>query len=133
MKPTQTAGSLRSASPASQDLRTSVKILASEDEEGEDDDEEEEDDKIRGPEGRARVAAERQRRVWNADPGRRDDVLPYLVWSIVHDEDRSAAELKAFLKVQCLPRLSSRRCLLCFELLQSRLLTITIMEQPGWD
>lgn len=82
--------------------------MASEDGEGEDTDGEE-DEEGRGPEGRARVAAERQRRVWNADPGRRDDVLPYLVWSIVHDEDRDNAELKAFLEVQCLPRLSSRR------------------------
>lgn len=45
-------------------------------------------------------SAEFQRRLWGAEPARRDDVLPYFVWSIVHDPRRSEVALKAFLDVR---------------------------------
>lgn len=42
-----------------------------------------------------------QRRVWGAQPAaRRDEILPYFVWSVVHNEERKADELKAFLAVK---------------------------------
>ena len=47
----------------------------------------------------SRSSAEYQRRLWGAEPGRRDDVLPFFVWSIVHDHHRSEVGLKAFLDV----------------------------------
>ena len=47
-----------------------------------------------------RSSAEYQRRLWGAEPARRDDVLPFFVWSIVHDQGRSEIGLKAFLDVR---------------------------------
>lgn len=48
----------------------------------------------------ARGSAEYQRRLWGADPSQRDDVLPFFVWSIVHDHRRSEVALNAFLDVR---------------------------------
>lgn len=45
-------------------------------------------------------SAEYQRRLWGAEPGRRDDLLPFFVWSIVHDHSRSEVGLAAFLEVR---------------------------------
>lgn len=62
---------------------------------------EDEDNGIGGEEygSDARTSAEYQRRLWGAEPARRDDVLPFFVWSIVHDQRRSEVGLKAFLDV----------------------------------
>lgn len=48
----------------------------------------------------SRGSAECQRRLWGADPSQRDDVLPFFVWSIVHDHERSEVALNAFLDVR---------------------------------
>lgn len=50
--------------------------------------------------GDERSSAECQRRLWGAEPARRDDVLPFFVWSIVHDQRRSEVALNAFLGVR---------------------------------
>lgn len=47
-------------------------------------------------------SAECQRRLWGAEPARRDDVLPYFVWSIVHDQQRSEVALNALLDVRAI-------------------------------
>eukprot|EP00752_Nemacystus_decipiens_P003549 g3275.t1 len=71
------------------DLRNDVVAMVSEDEE------DDIGDDVYGAD--ARSSAEYQRRLWGAEPGRRDDVLPFFVWSIVHDQHRSEVGLKAFL------------------------------------
>eukprot|EP00903_Cladosiphon_okamuranus_P011333 g10683.t1 len=71
------------------ELRNDVVAMVSEDE---DDDV---DGEVYGSD--ARSSAEYQRRLWGAEPARRDDVLPFFVWSIVHDQRRSEVGLKAFL------------------------------------
>lgn len=49
----------------------------------------------------ARLVAERQRRVWATEPPeRRDEILPYFIRSIVHDENRPELDLKVFLEVR---------------------------------
>lgn len=51
-----------------------------------------------------RLTAERQRRVWAIEPpARRDEILPYFVWSIVHDAERAEVDLKTFLEVSSPP------------------------------
>lgn len=74
-----------------QDLRNDVVAMVSEDE----------DDDMGGEQygSDAGTSAEYQRRLWAAEPARRDDVLPFFVWSIVHDRSRSEVGLKAFLDV----------------------------------
>lgn len=47
-----------------------------------------------------RSSAECQRRLWGAEPAQRDDVLPFFVWSIVHDQRRSEVALNALLDVR---------------------------------
>lgn len=47
-------------------------------------------------------SAECQRRLWGAEPARRDDVLPFFVWSIVHDRQRSEVALNALLDVRAI-------------------------------
>ncbi|CAM9159135.1 unnamed protein product, partial [Hapterophycus canaliculatus] len=64
-----------------------VSMLTEYDHEGETDDPQDE-----------RASAECQRRVWGAEPSRRDDLLPFFVWSIVHDHRRSEVSLSAFLE-----------------------------------
>lgn len=66
---------------------------------------EDEDDDIVSEEygGDARSSVECQGRLWGAEPARRDDVLPFFVWSIVHDPRRSEVALKAFLDVSLGP------------------------------
>lgn len=81
---------------ATQDLRSSVLVMASEDQ----DDDDDEAEAILTSTTCARLAAEQQLRVWSSEPGRRDDILPYFVWSIVHDEERAPVDLKAFLEVK---------------------------------
>lgn len=66
-----------------------VSMLTEYDDEGETNDAEDE-----------MVSAECQRRVWGAEPSRRDDLLPFFVWSIVHDHRRSDVSLGAFLDVR---------------------------------
>lgn len=77
-----------------QTLRGDVIEMVSEGAEGEEEiDGEEYGDDARG-------SAECQRRLWGADPSQRDDVLPFFVWSIVHDQRRSEVALNAFLDVR---------------------------------
>lgn len=78
--------------PYSQDLRGEVMEMVSEHEE------EELDGETYGRDERS--SAECQRRLWGAEPARRDDVLPFFVWSIVHDQRRSKVALDALLDVR---------------------------------
>ena len=75
-----------------QDLRRDVLAMVSEDEE------EDDDDRKYGSDPGS--SAEFQRRLWEAEPAQRDDVLPFFVWSIVHDPRRSEIALRAFLDVR---------------------------------
>lgn len=78
--------------PVFQELRGEILSMASE--------EEEEDDDEAGRGSAEDQAAERQRRLWSAEPTRRDDILPYFVWSIVHDIGRQETDLNAFVDVR---------------------------------
>ncbi|CAM9754681.1 unnamed protein product [Ectocarpus sp. 6 AP-2014] len=84
-------------------LRGEVVTMVSEGVEGE--------DEIGGEEygDDARGSAECQRRLWGADPSQRDDVLPFFVWSIVHDHRRSEVALNAFLDAIVDPEAPSLR------------------------
>lgn len=70
--------------------------MASEDQPYRNDDDE--DDNENDNDGKKK-ASERQRRMWSAEPSRRDDVLPYFVWSILHHRGKRDIDLKAFIDV----------------------------------